>query len=301
MRNNFLPGSINQFSCGEDLEKVSDNIPSFLGDIQESMRVCQPGAPTPDQEYAACLGNVLATCGYIASAALELDYVPKACQTQGPEAPECSTTVSSGLQSLAVSATSAQAAAATCGDIDMDCGQNIAQMFTAVFDAQTGWSNVATHCTPGDYYHQGDRQYLVNKQNAKCASSIGAAIKSMAVLAGYGPDAAKACSKVVKPEDMDCGNGIANALASMSYLVQQLSEMYLNCPLTTAAFYGWYKCGANFERLASLANTLSSSIGKAVANCGLPSYLEDEIPEGAIKSYPMGGLKLPFRYYLGNR
>eukprot|EP00928_Gymnodinium_smaydae_P051394 TRINITY_DN3492_c0_g1_i2.p1 TRINITY_DN3492_c0_g1~~TRINITY_DN3492_c0_g1_i2.p1 ORF type:complete len:598 (+),score=110.32 TRINITY_DN3492_c0_g1_i2:227-2020(+) len=293
----YAPGTTNHFSCGGNLQKLVSNFPDFIGDITEGMRVCK-AVPEEGfvQDYGLCIGGVLSVCGYIAGAALQLEYIPRSCgdpKTDKENGPQCSTTVGASLQTLATAASATLDSAGSCGGLDTDCGQDLTDMASSLFNVQTGFSNVATFCTPSDFYrHSNTNDELVSTVEARCAAAITNGIQGLSVVSTTALDAANSCAPDNDNSDNnECGSGISAALASFSSLAGQLSEAFLNCRHGALEYYGFYKCAANFERIANIADTTSEAIGDAVAHCGIQKLKE------AAKQIPPSPIQLPRRFY----
>lgn len=69
----------------------------------------------------------------------------------------------------------------------------------------------------------------------------------------------------------DCGNAVSKIMAAFSGLIDDISDLTINCPYFYRVADATYKCAFHVEQIANLADRFSTEIGRAILSCGLLS------------------------------
>jgi len=264
--------AIKRYACADDLERLAWQLGPLLGDISASSRVCKkyPNTKKPDRDYASCVGDVMASAGYIAAGALEFSSGVHFCGVKTHDdgalidADMCVDRIFSGLRAVSVSSVMATRAAGHCGGFNTRCPRDLELMSAALFSIGEAAGQAANVCEEGS-------ATLFSRR--MCLRDSGSLSKSVAVVVAKAVDAASSCTPKTLPKDT-CAANIAKVIAAVSYIVEHIGRATLSCDkgptgLAVLRNFSLYGCSRDIERIGGAADTMSRALGAAVADCGL--------------------------------
>jgi len=277
----FATSKRSAYLCGERLEVLSWSFGPLIGDLTHAARTCTPNPVTgkPKRDYGWCVGEVLATLGFVASTSLELYYSPQACSESGAR---CSEVIFDGLQAISLGAEKADLAAGFCGGFDTRCGSDIALMAAALLKAGAYASRTALNCPAAV-------KTKTRQDQIDCANAITNLVKFLSIVAAKALDASGRC---VGDTDatQQCGSGITKALAAFSFIANQISLAVLDCSkqVTGDGLVDYFDCGREMDRMGYSSRVVSQAIAVAYINCNLGPGVDS-----ITKPLP-----LPIRFYV---
>lgn len=253
----------NYMSCEGRVESIAWNANSFSDSVSFSVYSCTHLADRhPHYCPGACVGNVIATLGYLGASGLALSQatITDCNRTSASYSKlNCAEDISSFVRTMFLAASFADRAAGHCSDNVTMCGHDITRSASAFAAVAQAGAMVDQAC---------NLPQMSQSDKERCSASSSTLVKELAVAVAYIMDASNSCSKTAFATTA-CGSATVKALASFAYLVEQASLAAGDCPgigdASNAA--NRYSCGQDIQHMGDASFMATSALGQAALNC----------------------------------